>query len=368
MTTLHKLSELGQSAWFDFIRRSFTEAGDLQALVEKGVRGVTSNPSIFEKAIAGSSDYDADIQRLVGEGKSVAEIYEDLVVTDIQSAADLLRPLYDDTDGRDGFVSLEVSPTLAHDTEGTIADAKRLFGVVERPNLMIKIPATPAGIPAIEAVIAAGINVNVTLIFSLEQYEAAAGAYIAGLEKLLESGETLERTASVASLFVSRVDTTVDAELEKLGRADLQGHAAVDNAKLAYMHFREIFSGERWAKLVSAGARVQRPLWASTGTKNPAYPDTLYVDSLIGPDTVNTVPPATLDAFMDHGQVAHTIDTDLEGARLRMAELADAGIDLGSITEKLLHDGVASFAKAFESLLRSVESKKERLLTLASNG
>jgi transaldolase len=361
MTTLHKLSELGQAAWFDFIRRSFTEAGDLQALIEKGVRGVTSNPAIFDKAIAGSDDYDADIQRLVGEGKSVVEIYETLAVADIQSAADLLQPLYIETDGRDGFVSLEVSPTLAHETEATITDAKRLFAAVRRPNVMIKIPATPEGIPAIESVVAAGINVNVTLIFSIAQYGAAAEAYIAGLEKLLESGGTLARTASVASLFVSRVDAAVDAELERLGRTDRQGHAAVDNARLAYIRFREIFSGERWEKLVAAGARVQRPLWASTGTKNPAYPDTLYVDSLIGPDTVNTVPPATLDAFMDHGQVAHTIDTDLEGARLRMAELADAGIDLDSITAKLLHDGVASFAKAFESLLSSVESKKKRL-------
>ena len=363
MTTLHKLSKLGQAAWFDFIRRSFTEAGDLQALIEKGVRGVTSNPSIFDKAIAGSEDYDADIQRLVGEGKSVVEIYEALAVADIQSAADLLRPLYDETDGRDGFVSLEVSPTLAHETEATITDAKRLFTAVRRPNLMIKIPATPEGIPAIARVVAAGINVNVTLIFSIAQYEAAAGAYIAGLEKLLTNGGSPARAASVASLFVSRVDAAVDAELDKRGRTDLQGHAAVDNARLAYIRFREIFSGERWEKLVSAGARVQRPLWASTGTKNPAYPDTLYVDSLIAPDTVNTLPPATLDAFMEHGQVAHTIDTDIEGARARMDGLSELGIDFEGITQTLLVDGVAAFAKSFESLISSIEEKKGRLLS-----
>jgi transaldolase/glucose-6-phosphate isomerase len=362
MTTLHKLSELGQAAWFDFIRRSFTEAGDLQALIEKGVRGVTSNPAIFDKAIAGSDDYDADIQRLVGKGKSVVEIYEALAVADIQSAADLLRPLYDETDGRDGFVSLEVSPTLAHETEATITDAKRLFAAVRRPNVMIKIPATPEGIPAIERVVAAGISVNVTLIFSLAQYEAAAGAYIAGLETLLESGGALGRTASVASFFVSRVDAAVDDALEKLGRTDLQGHAAVDNARLAYARFQEVFAGERWEKLANAGARVQRPLWASTGTKNSAYPDTKYVDSLIGPDTVNTVPPATLNAFMNHGQVALTIDKDVEGARVRMAGLSGLGIDFDSITEQLLHDGVASFAKAFQSLMSSVEGKKDRLL------
>jgi len=358
MTKLYELSNLGQSIWFDFIRRSFTREGKLLALIEQGVRGVTSNPSIFEKAIAGSDDYDADIRRLAGEGKSVGEIYESIVLTDIQGAADPLRPLYDKTDARDGFVSLEVSPTLAHDTKGTIADAKRLFAAVNRPNLMIKIPATSAGIPAIEAVIAAGINVNVTLIFSLTQYEATAKAYISGLEKLLASGGSLARTASVASFFVSRVDTAVDDALEKLGRIDLQGHAAVDNARRAYARFQEIFSGERWEKLARTGARVQRPLWASTGTKNPAYPDTIYVDQLMGPDTVNTVPPATLQAFLEHGRVASTIGLDLEGARARTAALLRAGVDLDAITEKLLVDGVDAFAKAFDGLMGSIAKKK----------
>lgn len=361
MTPLDQLTELGQAVWFDYIRRSFTRTGDLQALIDQGVRGVTSNPAIFEKAIAGSDDYDADIQRLAGENRSVNEIYEALAIEDIRQAADLLRPLYYRTDGRDGYVSLEVSPTLAHDTAGTVADAKRLFAATDRPNLMIKIPATPAGIPAIESVIAAGINVNVTLIFSLVQYEAAAGAYIDGLETLLTAGGKLAQTASVASFFVSRVDTAVDDALEKIDRSDLQGTTAIDNARLAYARFREIFSGDRWNRLAAAGARVQRPLWASTGTKNPTYSDTLYVDHLIGPDTVNTLPPATLKAFIDHGRASVTIDKDVAAARSRIAALADIGISLETITKQLLDQGVAAFAKPFENLMRSLEEKKDRL-------
>ena len=361
MTPLDQLTELGQAVWFDYIRRSFTRTGDLQALIDQGVRGVTSNPAIFEKAIAGSDDYDADIQRLAGENRSVNEIYEALAIEDIRQAADLLRPLYDRTDGCDGYVSLEVSPTLAHDTAGTVADAKRLFAATDRPNLMIKIPATPAGIPAIESVIAAGINVNVTLIFSLAQYEDAAGAYIKGLEKLLKAGRAIGQTASVASFFISRVDTAVDAALEKIGRSDLQGTTAIDNARLAYARFREIFAGDRWDRLAAAGARVQRPLWASTGTKNPAYSDTLYVDNLIGPDTVNTLPPATLKAFIDHGRASVTIDKDVAAARSRLSALADIGISLETITKQLLDQGVAAFAKPFENLMRSLEEKKDRL-------
>ncbi len=284
-----------------------------------------------------------------------------LAIEDIRQAADLLRPLYDRTDGRDGYVSLEVSPTLAHDTSGTVADAKRLFAATDRPNLMIKIPATPAGIPAIESVIAAGINVNVTLIFSLAQYEAAAGAYIKGLEKLLKAGRAIVQTASVASFFISRVDTAVDAALEKIGRSDLQGTTAIDNARLAYARFREIFAGDRWDGLAAAGARVQRPLWASTGTKNPIYSDTLYVDNLIGPDTVNTLPPATLKAFIDHGRASVTIHKDVAAARSRISALADIGISLETITKQLLDQGVAAFAKPFENLMRSLEEKKDRL-------
>ena len=361
MTPLDQLTELGQAVWFDYIRRSFTRTGDLQALIDQGVRGVTSNPAIFEKAIAGSDDYDADIQRLAGENRSVNEIYEALAIEDIRQAADLLRPLYDRTDGCDGYVSLEVSPTLAHDTAGTVADAKRLFAATDRPNLMIKIPATPAGIPAIESVIAAGINVNVTLIFSLAQYEDAAGAYLNGLEKLQNTGRAIGQTASVASFFISRVDTAVDAALEKIGRSDLQGTTAIDNARLAYARFREIFAGDRWDRLAVAGARVQRPLWASTGTKNPAYSDTLYVDNLIGPDTVNTLPPATLKAFIDHGRASVTIDKDVAAARSRLSALADIGISLETITKQLLDQGVAAFAKPFENLMRSLEEKKDRL-------
>ena len=361
MTKLNELTELGQAVWLDYIRRSFIQAGELQALIDQGVRGVTSNPAIFEKAIAGSDDYDDDILRLGGEGKTVNEIYEALALEDIRQAADLLRPLYDQTNGRDGFVSLEVSPALAHDTSGTVAQAKRLFAAAGRPNVMIKIPATPAGIPAIESVIAARINVNVTLIFSLAQYEAAAGAYINGLERLLATGGGLTETASVASFFVSRVDTAVDAALEKIGRNDLQGTTAIDNARLAYARFREIFGGERWDRLARAGARVQRPLWASTGTKNPAYSDTMYVDNLIGPDTVNTLPPATLQAFMDHGQARLTVHRDLEDARSRIAGLAELGIRLETITKKLLDEGVAAFAKPFEKLMSSIEGKRESL-------
>ncbi len=361
MTTLNPLTELGQAVWLDYIRRSFTRAGDLQALIDQGVRGVTSNPAIFEQAIAGSDDYDEDIRRLAGENRSVNEIYEALAIEDIRQAADLLRPLYDRTDGRDGYVSLEVSPALAHDTPGTVADAKRLFAATDRTNLMIKIPATPAGIPAIESVIAAGINVNVTLIFSLAQYEAAAWAYINGLETLLEAGGKLAQTASVASFFISRVDTAVDAALEKIGRSDLQGTMAIDNARLAYARFREIFAGDRWDSLAAAGARIQRPLWASTGTKNPAYADTLYVDSLIGPDTVNTLPPATLKAFIDHGRASVTIDKDVTGARSRIAALADIGINLETVTRQLLDAGVAAFATPFENLMKNLEAKRDRL-------
>lgn len=357
MTKLGELSQIGQAVWFDYIRRSFTRKGELQALSDRGVRGVTSNPSIFEKAIAGSDDYDDEIRRLSGEGKSAGEIYEILVLEDIREAADLFLPLYEETGGGDGFVSLEVSPTLAHDTAATVAEAKRLFAAAARPNLMIKIPATPAGMAAVEAVISSGISVNVTLIFSLAQYESAAGAYIAGLEKRLAAGAALDGIASVASFFLSRIDTAVDKKLEKSGPRELRGRIAVDSTRLAYARFREIFRGERWESLARAGARVQRPLWASTGTKNPEYPDTLYVESLIGPDTVNTVPPATLEAFLDHGRVRETIEEDIAGARERIARLAEAGVDLAAVTDQLLEEGVAAFAESFRALLKAIETR-----------
>jgi transaldolase/glucose-6-phosphate isomerase len=362
MTKLHELAGLGQSIWYDNIRRGLLDSGGLQALVEAGVRGVTSNPSIFEKAIAGSADYDEVLGELVPQGKSVEEIYEALVLDDIRRAADVLRLVYDESGGADGYVSLEVSPTLAHDTEGTIADARRLFAALDRPNVMIKVPATPAGMPAVEALIAAGLNINITLMFSLDHYDAVAEAYIAGLEKLVAAGGDPAQVASVASFFVSRVDSAVDKALDEIGDDTLQGKIAIANTKAAYARFHETFRGPRWERLAARGARVQRPLWASTSTKNPVYPDTMYIDTLIGRDTVNTVPPATLDAYHDHGIVALTLEAGMEEAYDQLARLAELGIDMNRITEKLQENGVESFAKAFESLLASIAGKREQLL------
>lgn len=362
MTKLKELNKLGQSIWYDNIRRALIDSGELQNLLNDGVRGITSNPSIFEKAITGSTDYDQDLHRLVDEGKSTEEIYTALVLEDIGRAADMLRPIYDESGGLDGYVSLEVSPTLANDTEGTINEARRLFAALGRPNVMIKVPATQAGIPAIEALISEGINVNVTLIFSIKHYLNAAEAYISGLEKFSASGGGLSKVASVASFFVSRVDSAVDRALSEAGETDLQGKIAIANAKLAYARFKGIFSGARWDKLAAQGARVQRPLWASTSTKNPAYPDTLYVDSLIGPNTVNTVPPSTLNAFRDHGNVSATLEAGLAQASIDVKRLADLGIDLDAITEELQEVGVKKFAQSFESLLSSIAEKRDHLL------
>lgn len=362
MTKLQKLANLGQSIWLDYISRSFIASGELKKLVDKGLRGVTSNPTIFEKAIAGSTVYNEDLKRLVESGRTVEQIYEALVFDDIRRAADILLPVYKKTNCLDGYVSLEVNPNLAHDTEATITEARHLFAELERPNVMIKVPATPAGIPAIEKLIGEGVNVNVTLIFSLEQYEAVANAYIGGLEKLASAGGDLAKVGSVASFFISRVDTAVDEALKKVGKTEMQGKIAVDQAKIAYARFKEIFSGERWEKLAAKGARVQRPLWASTSTKNPAYPNTLYVEKLVGPDTVNTLPPATLDVFLDHGTVGTTLENDVEGAGRRIAKLAGLGIDFDAITKQILEEGVKSFAKSFEALLASVTEKREKLL------
>lgn len=366
-TRLADLARLGQSVWYDYIRRSFITSGDLQALVDEGVRGVTSNPSIFEKAIAGSADYDDALRRLAAaaEGRSVDEIYEALALEDISRAADLLRPVYHATDGVDGYVSLEVSPDLAHDTGGTISEARRLFAALERPNIMIKVPATPAGIPAITELIGAGINVNVTLIFGLRQYRAVAEAYLAGLERLAAGGGDVRKVASVASFFISRIDTAVDVALEEVTgavAAGLRGTIAIANAKVAYAAARETFSGARWEHLAARGARVQRVLWASTGTKNPQYPDTLYMDRLIGPDTVNTVPPATLVAFRTHGIVAQTLTEGLNEARNQLAQLSSLGIDLEAITDRLLDEGVAAFVKSFQTLRSSIADKRDRVL------
>jgi transaldolase/glucose-6-phosphate isomerase len=371
MTKLDQLADLGQAIWLDFIRRSLITSGKLQDLVDEGLRGMTSNPTIFDKAIAGSDDYDEEMRRLIYGGASVTAIYEALVMDDVQRAADTLRFVYDKTMGRDGYVSLEVSPHLAHDAEGTIAEARWLFTALDRPNVMIKVPATPAGLPAIETLIGEGVNVNVTLIFSLDHYRAVAEAYIAGLERRAEAGGDLSGVASVASFFLSRIDTAVDRALDDLQSpaaapaaapgADphaLKGKIAIASAKAAYRLFREIFAGERWERLAEQGAQLQRPLWASTSTKNPAYPDTLYVDNLIGPDTVNTLPPDTLDAFCDHGRVALTLETDLEEALAQLAGLAELGVDLDAITAKLQEDGVAAFARSFDSLMESIEEKR----------
>ncbi|MCY4117751.1 MAG: transaldolase [Caldilineaceae bacterium] len=357
MTRMHEAAALGQSIWLDFIRRSFLDSGELNELVEQGLRGVTSNPSIFQKAITASTDYDAAIERLVDEGSSVNDIYETLAIQDIRRACDILQPVYQGSDGGDGYVSLEVNPKLAYDTEGTVMEARRLSSMVDRANVMIKVPATPQGIPAIETLIGEGINVNVTLIFSLQQYEDSAMAYIHGLEKLGGAHVDLSRVASVASFFVSRVDGKVDPRLGEIGNNELQGKIAIANARNAYHRFSEIFSGPRWEKLAAQGARVQRPLWGSTSTKNPDFPDTLYVDALIGPHTVNTVPPETLEAFLDHGSTVRTVDADVEEVRSQLAQLAELGIDLDEITAQLMVDGVEAFADSFDELMAGIGEK-----------
>jgi transaldolase len=362
MGKLHDLAGLGQAIWFDYIQRSLISSGELQNLINQGVRGVTSNPTIFEKAITGSHDYDDALRRLAKNGKSTQEIYEELVLRDILLTADLFLPVYVSTHGLDGFVSLEVNPKLAYDTDKTVQEGKRLFKALGKPNVMIKVPATDAGFPAVEALIASGVNVNVTLLFSLSQYVKAAEAYLSGLEKHLAAGGDISKIASVASFFVSRVDTSVDAELKNLGNKDLLGKAAIANAKIAYGRFKGIFSGQQWERLASNGAHVQRVLWASTGTKNPGYPDTLYVDKLIGPHTVNTLPPVTLGMFLDHGQVSPTLETGLEHAKDQIDQLTKLGLNLDAITKKLEEDGVRSFASSFESLMNSIDTKRKEVL------
>jgi transaldolase / glucose-6-phosphate isomerase len=357
--SIKKLTSLGQSLWYDNIQRKLLETGELKAMIERGdIRGVTSNPTIFQNAIAKTSDYDAALIPLAWSGWDAEKIFWQLAIEDIQEACDLFRPLYDETKGGDGYVSLEVSPYLANDTEGTIQQAKELWARVNRPNLMVKIPATKEGIPAIRQAIAAGINVNVTLIFAIERYDAVMDAYIAGLEDRIAMKEPINMVASVASFFVSRVDTKIDPRLPE-GSA-LRGKAAIANAKLAYGAFESIFTSPRFAPLKDRfGARVQRPLWASTGTKNPAYSDTIYVDTLIGPDTVNTVPPATLDAFRDHGTAGVTITHGLEELQIFFTELEVAGISMQQVTQELEDEGVKSFADAFKTLLDAIESRRK---------
>lgn len=364
MDRLREMQRLGQSVWYDNISRDLLESGEIAKLVNLGVTGLTSNPTIFEKAISAGAIYDDSLAALAAAGLDAVSCYERLAFEDIRCAADLLRPAYDAAGGADGFACLEVSPTLAHNTEGTVAEALRLFAALDRPNAMIKVPATPEGIPAIRRLIGSGVNVNVTLIFSLEAHRRVMDAYVSGLEDLAAAGGDLSRVSSVASFFVSRLDTAVDNLLaERDGAAsELMGKAAIANARLAYRGFRETFGGERFAALRARGARVQRPLWASTGTKNPAYSDVLYIDNLIGLDTVNTMPPATLSAFIDHGDPRRTIDEDDAGAEQTLAALASAGVDVDAVTDKLLADGVKAFADSFEQLLANVEAKRAALL------
>ena len=362
MNNIKTLAEQGQAVWLDYISRAIIDSGELERLIGDGVTGVTSNPSIFKAAIAETADYDDRIKALAAEGGQAKEIYEALAFADIREAADLLRPVYDSTGGGDGYVSIEVDPAYANDQTKTLSEATRLFTELDRPNVMIKVPATRAGLPAIEDLIAGGINVNVTLIFSLAQYEAAAEAYLTGLERFFRTGGRGGGPASVASCFVSRIDTDVDIELEGKDAGDLPGTIAVAHSKLVYNAYLRIFSGERFSRLAEKGARVQRPLWASTGTKNPAYSDTLYVDTLIGPDTVNTLPPATLSAFIAKGEVGPTVTKNVDEANARLKKIEELGIDIDTIMENLLEKGVDAFARAFEDLHAGIESKRRKIL------
>ncbi len=370
---LRELARQGQSVWFDYIRRSLLTSGEFRRLLADGVVGVTSNPTIFEKAISGSSDYEESLRDLVSQGKKDEDIFQSLALADIRMAAEQLHPIYDLTEGRDGYVSLELPPALANDTQGSITAARRLWRALNVDNVMLKVPGTAAGVPVVEELIYEGIKVNITLLFSQESYEAVANAYIRALERRAAEGKSVEGAASVASFFVSRMDTSVDAQLEEKIRASsdptektelegLLGKAAIANAKLAYQRYKELFSGPRWAALASKGASTQRLLWGSTGAKNPNYRDVRYVEELIGPDTINTVPPATLTAFMDHGYVRPSLQENLQEARAVMAGLARHGIDLKTVTDKLLEDGIELFAESYRALLKSISAKRDELI------
>jgi transaldolase/glucose-6-phosphate isomerase len=367
--SVQQVQGLSQSVWYDNISRRLITSGELQSLIDQGVSGLTSNPTIFEKAITGSEDYDDSLLDLARAGKDSAEIYERLITADIRAAADLLRPVHDRTGGADGYASVEVDPHLAHDTEGTVLEARHLHKALDRPNILIKVPGTLEGIPAIKRLIREGISVNATLIFSRDIYAQVREAYIAGLEDLAAAGGDLSRMASVASFFVSRVDTAVDGLLEEMiGRGQnelkaLLGRAAVANAKLAYRDFRDTFGGDRFDRLRERGARVQRPLWASTSAKNPAYSDVLYVEPLIGRDTVNTMPDQTLKSFLDHGVAADTIEQDTESAEQALGSIEKAGVSMERVTATLLSDGVKAFADSFEQLMANIEEKCAGLVT-----
>jgi transaldolase len=373
---LVELTKLGQSIWFDNIERRLITSGELKRMIEEdNLAGVTSNPAIFEKAISGSDDYIDQLSELAAQNKNATEIYEALAIRDIQMAADELLPVYRRTEGRDGFVSLECSPLLAHQTEETVREARRLWHAVGRPNVMIKIPGTAAGMPAVEQCIYEGININITLLFSLAAYEQTMEAYIRALERRADEGKPVNNVASVASFFVSRIDTAVDRQLQQLftqaasdeQRAKLEslvGRIAIANAKMAYRRFKAVFYGERFARLRELGGRVQRPLWASTSTKNPAYPDVYYVETLIGPDTVNTLPPQTLKAFRDHGRVAVTIEDNLDQERARLAGLEEVGIRLDEVTAQVLDEGVTLFVQPFEKLIETIGVRCEEISSL----
>jgi len=355
---LRSLLEAGVSTWLDYLQRSLITGGELKRLIdEDSLRGNTSNPSIFEKAILGSNDYDDDLKQLAGQGLSPQEVYEHLAIKDVQMACDVHRPTWEATHHQDGFVSLEVSADMAHDTEKSIVGARDFWQRVDRPNLMIKIPGTTEGVPAIEKCIAEGININITLLFAVESYENVIDAYMSGLEKRLAEGQSLD-IASVASFFVSRVDTAVDKRLEASGHTDLLGTAAVANARQAYRKFEEHFSSPRWEALHHAGAHLQRPLWASTGVKNPDYPDTKYIDELVGPHTVNTMPLNTMEAFADHGHISGP--TAKKDPTETLEALAQAGIDMTEVTKELLDDGVTQFIDAMERLLAGIEKAAKR--------
>ena len=365
MNNVQKMDQLGQSIWYDNISRGVITRGELKKMVDEGLSGVTSNPTIFDKAISGSKDYDEQIRDIVEADPNVdaAEIIKALMVKDIQMACDVLKAAFDRTKGRDGYVSIEVSPGKARDTRTTMEEVRELWGRINRKNLMVKIPATREGIPAIEQMTYEGCNINVTLIFSVERYREIANAYVTGLERRVKEGKPVDQVASVASVFVSRIDTLVDDLLIKKDpekHKPLLGKAAVANSKMVYQAFKQIFGSQRFASLKAKGAKVQRPLWGSTGTKNPAYSDLLYVDTLIGPDTVNTVPPQTYAAILHHGKPALTVEADLDGARKILSDLTAAGVDMHGVLQKLESDGVAAFEKSFDGLYRNLVLKREQ--------
>jgi transaldolase len=368
---LLELQKQGQSVWLDYIRRDLITSGELKRLIdEDGLRGITSNPSIFEKAIAGSTDYAGFLDQLRAQGLSSGDIYERIAVRDIQDSADLLLSVYKATNKHDGYVSLEVSPTLARDTKGTIEEARRLWKTVARPNIMIKVPGTAEGAPAVRQLIGEGININITLLFAQEAYVKVAQAYIDGLEAAQKAGIAISGIASVASFFVSRIDSLVDSMIDDRLKAatppspdqellrSLHGKVAIANAKQAYRSYQQMIASQRWKALAASGAQVQRLLWASTSTKNPKYRDVLYIEELIGPDTVNTIPPATMDAFRDHGVVKRTLDADVAAADATMSNLEKAGISMQKVTAQLLEEAIKLFADAFQKLLSAVEQKK----------